>query len=217
MNILPSFLPLTLAGLNSPPSDGEGPSRQRPPPVPLGCVLWGSWAAPPFPNFAFSKQLYIFQGKQEPVGAQPGCGGDGQGSSGCSQCRCWRCCWVSFRAAFSCLERPGAHPGSFGRTWVGLGWAGLPTLVLYLALFHIPKSRRLIADPCPTINPNLLSQCSSLPPGSSYGGETPESRDKALWGHSWFTDQVILPCPWVTHPQVPVGSVTSGCSEHLQR
>lgn len=123
MNILPSFLPLTLAGLNSPPSDGEGPSRQCPPPVPLGCVLWGSWAAPPFPNFAFSKQLYIFQGKQEPVGAQPGCGGDGQGSSGCSQCRCWRCCWLSFRAAFSCLERPGAHPGSFGRTWAGLGWA----------------------------------------------------------------------------------------------
>lgn len=121
----PSFLPSFLRPLqgSSPHLMVKVPPDNAIPPVPLGCVPGGSWAAPPIPNVAFSNQLYIFQGQEEPVSAQPDCGGDRQGSCGCSQCRCWRCCWLSFRAGFSYLGRAG---GTSWLLWQDVGWAGLP-------------------------------------------------------------------------------------------
>lgn len=130
--------------------------------IPLGCVPGGIWE-PPIPNFSFSNQFHIFQGKQEPVGAQPGCGGEG--SCGCSQGRsggaavefqgCFQLSWAGWGHILGAPLAPGP----------GLGWAPLPSLVLQLVLFHIPEQRRLIADPQPTTHPNPPSQCSSFPRG----------------------------------------------------
>lgn len=116
---LPSCLPLALAGF-IPHLMVKVPLGNAIPPVPMGCVPGGSWAAPLsqtwlFPiSFTFSKanrslsvpsQAVVVRGREALAALSAGAGG-----------------WLDFRAGFSCLGTAG---GTSWLLWQDVGWAGL--------------------------------------------------------------------------------------------